>query len=84
MKKIEIAKKIVSTIVGLGTAKIVKDIIENNVDIDNRYQQVTVGTASVALGYAVSDYTAAYTDDKIEEIVELWQKYVTNRNNSAE
>ena len=84
MKKIEIAKKIISTIVGIGTAKIVKDIIENNVDIDNRYQTVTVGTASVAIGYAVSDYTSAYTDSKIDEMVELWQKHVTNRNNSAE
>ena len=84
MKKIEIAKKIISTIVGIGTAKIVKDIIENNVDIDNRYQQVTVGTASVAIGYAVSDYTSAYTDDKIDELVELWQKHVTNRKNPTE
>lgn len=84
MKKIEIAKKIISTIVGFGTAKIVKDIVENNVDIDNRYQQVTVGAASAAIGYAVSDYTSAYTDAKIDEMVELWQKHVTNRKNPTE
>lgn len=84
MKKIEIVKKAVSTIVGIGTAKIVKDIIENNVDVNNRYQQVTVGTASVAIGYAVSDYTSAYTDSKIDEAVELWRKHITNRNNPSE
>lgn len=79
MKKIAIAKKIISTIVGLGTAQIVKQIIENNVETDTTYQKVTVGTASVAIGYAVSDYTSEYTDTKIEEIVDLWQKHVVNR-----
>jgi len=84
MKKIAAVKKIVTTIVGIGTAKIVKDIIENNVNIDNRYQQVTVGSASVAIGYAVSDVTSQYTDTQIDKAVELWQKHVTNRNKTAE
>lgn len=79
MSKIAIAKKIVSTIVGLGTAQIVKQIIENNVETDTTYQKVTVGTASVAIGYAVSDYTAEYTDSKIDEAVDLWKKHVVNR-----
>lgn len=79
MKKIAIAKKIINTIVGLGTAQIVKSVIENNVETDTTYQKVTVGTASVAIGYAVSDMTSAYTDTKIDEMVELWQKHVVNR-----
>lgn len=84
MKSVAIAKKIVTTIVGIGTAKIIKDMIENNVDTDTVYQKVTVGSASVAIGYAVSEQTSEYTDRKIDEAVALWQKYVTNRKNSAE
>ncbi|HKU51958.1 MAG TPA: hypothetical protein VJQ25_05795 [Nitrospira sp.] len=84
MKSIAIAKKIVSTIVGIGTAKIVKDVIESNVETDNVYQKVTVGSASVAIGYAVSETTSNYTDRKIDEIVALWQKHVSKSNNSAE
>lgn len=84
VKKIDFVKKAVSTIVGIGTAKIVKDIIENNVETNNIYQDVTVGTASVAIGYAVSDYTSAYTDTKIDEAVALWHKLVTNRNKTEE
>lgn len=84
MKSIAIAKKIVTTIVGFGTAKIIKDMIENNVDTDTVYQKVTVGSASVAIGYAVSETTSEYTDRKIDEAVALWQKHVTNRKNSAE
>lgn len=83
MKKIAAAKKIVTTIVGIGTAKIVKDIIENNVETNNVYQDVTVGTASVAIGYAVSDMTSQYTDTQIDKAVELWHKF-KNRNNTAE
>lgn len=84
MKSVAIAKKIVTTIVGIGTTKIIKSMIENNVDTDTIYQKVTVGSASVAIGYAVSETTSEYTDRKIDEAVALWQKHVTNRNNSAE
>src|SRR5688572_24020663 len=84
MKSIAIAKKIVTTIVGIGTAKIVNDIVEANVDTDNVYQKVTVKSASVAIGYAVSETTSNYTDRKIDEIVALWQKHVTKSNTSAE
>lgn len=84
MKSIAIAKKIVTTVVGIGTAKIVRDIIESNVDTKNVYEKVTVGSASVAIGYAVSETTSQYTDSKIDEAVALWQKHVTNRNKSED
>lgn len=84
MKAIAITKKIVSTIVGIGTAKIVNDIVEANVDTDSVYQKVTVKSASVAIGYAVSETTSNYTDRKIDEAVALWTKIVNNRKNSAE
>lgn len=84
MKSVAIVKKIVSTIVGIGTAKIVNDIVENNVDTDNVYQKVTVKSASVAIGYAVSEQTSEYTDRKIDEAIAFWKKHVTDRKNSAE
>jgi hypothetical protein len=84
MKSVAIAKKIVTTIVGIGTAKIIKDMIENNVETDTVIQKVTVGSASAAIGYSVSEITSEYTDRKIDEAVALWQKHVTNRKTSAE
>lgn len=84
MKIVAIVKKTVTTIVGIGTAKIVRDIIENNVETDKIHEKVTVGAASVAIGYAVSETTSNYTDRKIDEIVALYQKHVQNRKNSAE
>lgn len=84
MKTVAIAKKIVSTIIGIGTAKIVKDVIENNVETDSVYQKVTVRTSSVAIGYAVSELTTDYTDRKIDEIVEFWQKNIKRKETPAE
>jgi hypothetical protein len=81
---IAIVKKTVNTIVGIGTAKIVRDIIENNVDTDKTHEKVTVGAASVAIGYAVSETTSNYTDRKIDDFVDFWQKHIHNRKNSAE
>lgn len=78
MKKIELLKKTVRLVVGIGTAKIVNDIIKNNVDTDNTYQKVTVVAASTAIGGAVSELTSSYTDRQIDEIVDFIQK-IKNR-----
>lgn len=82
MKKIEILKKAVTTIVGIGTAKIVREIIKNNVDINTTFQRVTVTTASAAIGGAVSELTKQYTDRQIDEIVALYQN-IRNRTNKS-
>ena len=74
MTKIEFVKKTVSTIVGFGTAKIVRDIIKNNVDCETVASKVTVATASAAIGGAVAEITSEYTDHQIDEIVEMIQK----------
>jgi hypothetical protein len=81
MKKIELLKKAVSLVVGIGTAKIVNDIIKNNVDTNNAYQKVSVAAASTAIGGAVSELTSSYTDRQIDEIVDFIQK-IKNRKNS--
>lgn len=79
MDKIAIVKKAISTIVGIGTSKIVAGIIESNVDTTNIASKVTVGAASAAIGFAASDFTSDYTDQKIDEIVTWWQNNVTVR-----
>lgn len=84
MDKLAITKKIISTIVGIGTTKIVSGIIENNVDTDTTFQKVTVASASTALGYAVSEYTSEFTDSKIDELAAWWNKNVTNRKTTSE
>lgn len=74
MNKIKFAKQAIKTIVSVGTARIIKGIIENNVDIVTTTDQVTVTAASFAIGGAVGELTAEYTDAKIDEIVEFVQK----------
>lgn len=73
MNKTDIAKKIVSTIVGTGTSKIVHGIIQNNVPVNNNIDKVTVVSASAVLGYAAQDASSSYTDRKIDEIIN-WYK----------
>lgn len=82
MKKIEFAKKIVTTIVGIGTTKIVNSIIENNVTPTTTTSKVTVAAASAAIGFAASEYTSAYTDAKIDQAVSWWIENVTKRKTS--
>jgi hypothetical protein len=80
--KLAVAKKTVSTIVGFGITKIVKGIIENNVDTTTIPSQVTVTAASAAIGYSLSEITSEYTDKKIDEMVDLYNKHIKNRKTS--
>jgi hypothetical protein len=84
MNKLAVAKKTVTTIVGFGITKIVKGIVENNVDTTSITSKVTVTAASTAIGYSLSELTSNYTDTKIDELVALYNKHVKNRNVSEE
>lgn len=83
MDKIKILKKTVTTIVGFGTTKIVRGIIENNVDTTTLTDKVTVTAASTAIGYSVSELTSNYTDTKIDQAIAFIQK-IKNRKNEEE
>lgn len=80
MKTINILKKAVTTVVGIGTAKIIREIITNNVETDKLTSKVTVIAASAAIGGAVSELTKQYTDHQIDEMVALFEKF-KNRTN---
>jgi len=84
VKKLELLKKAVSLIVGLGTAKIVQELIENNVDTESATSKVTVTVASYAIGGAVSEMASKYTDHLIDETVEIISKFKNNRKNNSE
>lgn len=77
MDKVVIVKKVISTVVGLGTSTIVKAIIENNTEPETLTSKVTVTAASAAIGYAASDVMSDYTDAKIDEVINWWK----NRSN---
>lgn len=83
MKKIDILKKTVSAVVGIGTAKIIREIITNNVETETAIDKVTVTAASVAIGGAVSEMTKDYTDTTIDEMVTFLKK-IKNRKNSTD
>lgn len=79
MNKIEITKKVVSLVVGLGTTKIVNDIVENNTNTERVTDKVAVKAGSVVIGSMVADKTSEYTDTKIDEMAAWWRENVTNR-----
>lgn len=80
MDKIEVTKKVISFAVGMGTGKIVNDIIKSNVTADKVIDQVTVVSAGVVIGSMAKDATKSYTDAKIDEIVAKWREFKTKQN----
>lgn len=84
MDKIKILKKAVTTVVGIGTAKIIREVIKNNVDTETVASMVTVTAASAAIGGAVSELTQDYTDRSIDEIVDFIQRIKDRKNSRNE
>ena len=65
---VNVVKFATSTVVGIGTSRIVKAIITNNVSTSDvsLVEEVTVLTSSYVLGAMVADATKKYTDAKID------------------
>lgn len=78
MTKLEIAKKATSIIVGLGTSKVVRDIINNNTQPRNILDQITIGVTSVVSGSMVAVHTKEHADHMIDEAVEAINKLKKN------
>lgn len=74
MKKLDVAKKAASLIVGSGVTCIVKGIIETNVETTTAAQKLSVAAAGVAIGGVVAEATSDYTDRMIDEAVNIWLK----------
>jgi hypothetical protein len=77
--KIRIAKGVATFIVGAGTTKIVKSIIQNNTDPEKLVDRVEIAAASVVIGAMAADATRRYTDNMIDELVKAVQDF-KNRN----
>lgn len=71
MLNLNTIKLVTSTIVGIGTTKIVTTIIKNNVQPETIVDTVTITASSFVIGGMVADATKSYTDDTIDKIADL-------------
>ena len=69
-----VAKRVTSLVVGAGVSNIVRSVIEKNVDVENRIDNVTVTAATLSLSMMISDLTRNYTDTKIDAVVATYQR----------
>lgn len=70
MLNLNTIKLVTSTIVGLGTTKIITTIIKNNVDPQTAVDAVTITAGSFVLGGMVADASKQYTDKTIDNIAD--------------
>lgn len=83
MTKTEIAKVVAGFVIGTGTAKVVKEIIKNNVTPDSVTDKTAIIIASYVLGAIAADASKNWTDAKIDQTIAWWTKLVTDRNQNA-
>ena len=74
MKKIDIAKRVTSIVVGIGTSAVVKGIIERNVAPSNLPMNVAVYATAIVIGSMASRATAKHSEEMIDDIVTQWKE----------
>lgn len=74
-----IAKKAVSVVVGAGTSKIVKGIIENNTSPETLTDKAAIFAATFVVGSMVAEATSKHTGAKIDEIADWWTENVSSK-----
>jgi uncharacterized membrane protein YebE (DUF533 family) len=77
MNQIDITKKAVGFVVGMGVGTIVKTIIATHVAPETTVQKVTVYAGATVIGAMAKDASKSYTDDQIDQAVELFSKIKT-------
>lgn len=69
--KLTTVKSITRIIVGFGATSITSQIVKNNVVPGSLFQKITITAAMIAAGGLLGETLGAYTDDKIDEVVEI-------------
>jgi len=75
MKKLEIAKTIVSTVVATSVARTVSTIIRNNTDVETTSDKIAVVTSSYVLGSMVAERAKTYTDAQIDATAKWYREH---------
>lgn len=73
------AKTAVNVIVGAGTSKIVKGIIENNTMPENAKDKAAILAATFVVGSMVSEATSKHTGAKIDALADWWTTNVSSK-----
>lgn len=69
----EAVKFVVTGIVGLGTGRIVKQVIKHNTPVpEKRHQRVTQTAGAYALGGLAADATRARTNRQVDHLFDLF------------
>jgi hypothetical protein len=76
LNPLKVVKFVTTTIVGAGTATIVKQVISNNTEAENIKDQITIPVASLAIGGMVAEASKRYTDHMIDEAAEFYNQNI--------
>lgn len=74
MDKLEITKKAVSLVVGLGVSKIVKGFIENNTSAESVTDKVAIASAAVVIGSMSAAAVKNHADTMIDDAIAAYKK----------
>lgn len=80
MDKLTVFKKVSTFVVGVGVGRIVHSIIENNATAaDSLPAKGAMVVGSYVLGVMIADEARAFTERKIDALVDAWYEHVAGK-----
>lgn len=79
-EKIATTKAIARFVVGKCASAVVVTVVHNNCPVTTKSQKVQLVIGAAVVGAMVSKQARAYTDEMIDEIVELWDGFKNKDN----
>lgn len=77
--KTDVAKAVTGFVIGACTTTVVRALIRQNVALDKTADKVALAVGTYVLGAIAADATKEWTDAKIDELIEQYQKTVKGK-----
>lgn len=72
--KLGAVKLVASGLVGIGTGKIVKQVLNTHVTAESTFDKASIFAASFVIGSMATEATKAYTDGMIDNVVKTYSE----------
>lgn len=79
MSQLDIARKTVSFVSGLGVSQIVAGVVANTTPTDTVYQKVTVRTGGFVIGYFIGDWIDRRLEEEQIKLQAWWHENITTK-----
>lgn len=74
LSKVTLAKMVINFTAGSGVAKVVNDVIKNNITVETPTDAVKGMIGSIVIGSMIADVSSKHVNAKVDSVVKWWEE----------